>query len=209
MARERHRFRYWLAENFLNSLQDVVMYPVDVWHTIRSYLLNRFVYETHLLRAHAKFIRPGSYCDYGDSILVCVFSAFERWVNTVGIEHFEWAMHLRYDDDWYDSTHELHGKLTEQAEVAREVIMLYWWWLEIRATRTDTDAITHDFWTRMHTKYGENDGLDIGIGEKFNEEERAEYVRLRAECEQLESGYTHEDTAMLTRLIAVRNSLWY
>lgn len=46
-AKLNNKFIYWFTEDFLNDLQDIVLFPADVWHSIRVYFRNRFYTRTH------------------------------------------------------------------------------------------------------------------------------------------------------------------
>lgn len=207
-AKRAHPFRFWLAEEALDHIQNFLWFPVDVWETVRGYLLNRFVYEYHLLRADREFIKPGDYCDFGDRILPCVFSSFARWVEHVGLDHFEWAKDLTYDADYgFDETHPDWGKPTPQALKAREVILLHWWWRVVRPARAETEEVSMEFWTQMNDKYG-NDCVALAMSSKFTSEERQTWLDLHAEGDRIQAEYDAEDTAMLRRLIDLRRELW-
>lgn len=59
-SEKKHPYRYWVAEKVLNFLQDIVNLPMDVYHTIKVYIRNRFVDKLHYLRTGLK---PGEYYD--------------------------------------------------------------------------------------------------------------------------------------------------
>lgn len=209
-AKAAHPIRFWLTEEGLNKIQDTLNFPADVWRTVRTYLLNRFVYEYHLLRADREFIRPGDYRDFGDRILPCLFSSFARWVERdIGLEHFEWEKDLVTDDSYgVDETHPEWGKLTRQALKAREVILLHWWWRSVRPNRVPADAKSMEFYLLMTEKY-DKEGRLWGLTRHFTPEELTTFRELHAEEDRIEQEYYDEDTAMLNRLIALRRELWH
>ena len=57
----KSKFGYWLAEEFLDDLQNVILYPSDLWHEIRVYIRNRFFDKTHLLTTNLK---PGEFHEF-------------------------------------------------------------------------------------------------------------------------------------------------
>lgn len=95
-AKGKSRFRYWMAEEGLDILQDIVNFPLDVYHNVRSYVTNRWVYRTHSLTAHSKHIKPGEWRDVGNRFLPCMF---DELVDFVEIEsawhHIVWSSEAR------------------------------------------------------------------------------------------------------------------
>ena len=72
-AKEEYPFRYWLVEEFLDNLQDVVYWPADMMNKISYYISNRWITRSHALTADPKNIRPGQWFDLSERILYCVF----------------------------------------------------------------------------------------------------------------------------------------
>ena len=91
-AKIKHNFRYWLAEDALDHIQDFVTWPVRKLYDIKYYVNNRWVSRTHALTAHARDIKPGQWQDVGDRFLPCLFNEL---VNFVEIEqawsHIAWG----------------------------------------------------------------------------------------------------------------------
>ena len=91
-AKIKHNFRYWLAEDALDHIQDFVTWPVRKLYDIKYYVNNRWVSRTHALTAHSKHIKPGQWQDVGDRFLPCLFNEL---VNFVEIEqawsHIAWS----------------------------------------------------------------------------------------------------------------------
>ncbi len=50
----KNKFGYWLTEDFLDDLQNVIFYPSDLWHEMRTYIRNRFFDKTHSLSTSLK-----------------------------------------------------------------------------------------------------------------------------------------------------------
>lgn len=88
-AKMRHNFRYWLAEEGLDHIQDFVTWPVRKLYDIKYYVNNRWVTRTHSLTAHARDIRPGAWCDVGNRFLPCLFNEL---VDFVEIELAWWQI---------------------------------------------------------------------------------------------------------------------
>ena len=79
-AQMKHNFRYWLAEEGLGHLQDFVTWPARKINDIRYYINNRWVSHSHALTAHARDIKPGSWCDVGNRFLPCLFNELVDFV---------------------------------------------------------------------------------------------------------------------------------
>ena len=105
-AKIKHSFRYWVAEEALDSVQNFVNYPMDKLNDIRYYINNRWVSHSHALTAHARDIKPGSWSDVGNRFLPCMFNEL---VDFVEIEqawhHCMWSddAKTKFDVPWYRS----------------------------------------------------------------------------------------------------------
>lgn len=99
-AKEK-RFRYWLAENGLDHLQDIIFFPVTCLNDLRYYIKNRWVNKTHALTSKLK---RGEWHEFDSRLL---YSAFEELVNFVEIE-LAWQQIIfsgdedrKYNPSWY------------------------------------------------------------------------------------------------------------
>ena len=79
-AKMKHSFRYWLAEDALDAVQNFVNYPLDKLNDIRYYINNRWVSHSHALTAHPRDIRPGDWSDVGNRFLPCLFNELVDFV---------------------------------------------------------------------------------------------------------------------------------
>ena len=79
-AKMKHNFRYWLAEEGLDIIQNFVMFIPDKIHAVKYYINNRYVTHTHALTAHARDIKPGNWCDVGNRFLPCLFNELVDFV---------------------------------------------------------------------------------------------------------------------------------
>jgi hypothetical protein len=93
-AKGYNPLRYWLAEEGLDYVSNVVYFVPDTLHSIKYYINNRWVSRTHSLTAHAKDIKPGQWCDVGNRFLPCLFNEL---VDFVEIELAWW--HIAWDDE--------------------------------------------------------------------------------------------------------------
>jgi len=88
-AKRYNPIRYWLAEEGLDYVSNVVYFIPDTLHSIKYYINNRWVSRTHSLTAHAKDIKPGDWCDVGNRFLPCLFNEL---VDFVEIELAWWQI---------------------------------------------------------------------------------------------------------------------
>lgn len=201
--KKRKPRRYWITENLLKYLQNILYYPYDIYNEIRHYIRNRWIDKTHYLKTGLK---PGKYYELDDRILHGLFnelvdfvevdlaylSLFDRtkkyaFKNGRSVEaayaYFEWASNLKYGEDYcgLDPSDPDYGKLTPQAEDAIKIKELYEWWKDERPNRVDP--------------------FDIFAKETHGDK----YFKLIDDREKL---YEQEDTDQLIELIKVRGSLW-
>jgi hypothetical protein len=91
-----HGFRYWLAEEALDKIQDFVTWPVRKLYDIKYYINNRYVGCTHALVAHPSDLSRGTWHDVGGRFLPCLFGEL---VDFVEIElawwHVAWNVEAR------------------------------------------------------------------------------------------------------------------
>ena len=91
-AKQQYPFRYWLAEEGLDYVQDFVTWPVRKLYDIKYYINNRWVTRTHQLPAHHRDIRPGTWCDVGNRFLPCLFNELVDFVEVeLAWWHIAWA----------------------------------------------------------------------------------------------------------------------
>ena len=194
-------FRYWLAEEGLDFLQDIANFPLDVYHTIEVYVRNRYIDKIHYLKTN---LTPGQYYDLDWRILNGLFNELVIFVESeqahlmkahkdkrykfvkgrcreAGLDYLKWAGQLKLNEDYgFNPDDEDYNKPTAQAKDAVKILELYNWWLD-RDYRVDPYTI--------YTK--EKDG-------KY-------YYRKIA---KMEDDYDKEDTKMLIELVKIRSSLW-
>jgi len=92
-AKKSHPFRYWLAEEGLDIIQQTIFYPVEKLYDVKYYINNRWVTRTHSLTAHVRDIRPGTWCDVGNRFLPCLFNEL---IDFVEVELAWW--HIAWDE---------------------------------------------------------------------------------------------------------------
>lgn len=202
-AKNKHPYRYWIAEELLSKLQNFVNLPMDIYHTIEVYIRNRFIDKIHYLSTD---LIPGEYYDLDTRILHALFTELTDLVEVeyagmqrysekennyvfkkgrcplAGLDYLNWASQLKYNEDMgFDPEDEfIYNKLTPQAESALTTLDLYNWWKN-RNDRPDPY-------------------------EMFSQEKDGKNYYLK--IDDLEQSYYEEDTNMLIELIKIRSSLW-
>lgn len=200
-AKKKHPIRYWIAEEMLDFLQDIVNLPFDIYHTVEVYIRNRYIDKIHYLRTGLKL---GEYYDLDWRILNGLFNELVIYVEgelahtmkvyknrkykfvkgrckRAGLDHLDWAMNLKMNEDYGILPDDKdYGKPTAQAVIAKKIYELYNWWLD-----REYRANPHDLFTK------EKDGQY--------------YYRKIA---KMEDDYDKEDTKMLIELVKIRGHLW-
>jgi hypothetical protein len=70
-------WRYWMSDTLLRKLQNLIYYPSDLLHSIRCYLRNRYITQTHVLKSDLK---KGEWYDLDTRILHCLFNELVEFV---------------------------------------------------------------------------------------------------------------------------------
>lgn len=106
-AKAKHPWRFWLAEDGLNKLQNFFFFPYDLWNSWKYYYKVRFRDKLHYLKTGCK---PGEYYDLDERILYALFNELKIFVEKD--VHKDWSL----DED---------------------VLSLYNWWEKERPKRPD------------------------------------------------------------------------
>ena len=93
-AKTAHKFRYWLADDGLDAIQNFIYWPYDTWDSIRCYVRNRWFDKTNSLTAHKKHLKPGEWCDLGNRFIPCLFDELVDYVE----QELAW-MHIAFDPE--------------------------------------------------------------------------------------------------------------
>lgn len=145
-AQSKHPLRYWMAEKLLTILQDIIMFPVDLFRHIKFYINNRFRYKSHIIETN---LPKGEYHEIDEKILYGCFNELVKYVEiecawvygkvkenkplyifkngsckAAGLDYLDWAMKDKYK-----------GKLTNFAKNCKEIKRLYLWWTTKRPNR--------------------------------------------------------------------------
>jgi hypothetical protein len=107
LAKTAHPVRYWLADEGLRYLQNIIYFIPDKLYDIKYYINNRWVTHTHALRAHPRDILPGSWMDVGNRFLPCLFNELVDYVEVeLAWWHIAWAdkdERAKYQAPWYST----------------------------------------------------------------------------------------------------------
>lgn len=237
-AKARHPVRYWLAEELLDKIQNLVSWPNDKLSNISYYVNNRWITKSHSLTAHRSHIKPGEWCDVSERILPCLFDTL---VDFVEIESawihcaFNKEARKKYQVPWW-RTSVIYFRAWRSPEAGIE--HLKW-----AAGLTDEDYRTDDqepqptpqalaakeilelytWWKEVYPNRpdpmdasGWNEycqqSCELNGGKFFGSKTTPELDKLRNRSHKLlakiEKQYQTEDDKMLARLIKVRRSLW-
>lgn len=198
-AKKVHPFRYWFAEEFLKRVQDFILFPCDVYHTVRIYIRNRWIDKPHYINTGLK---PGGWYEFDTRILHGLFNELVNFVESelalmgswnsekkykwttgrckeAAYDYFDWCNNLKNESD---------NQLSDQAKAYRKIKKLYEWWTISRPNRVDPY-------------------LSIDDKKLFGNKNKKSKQQIMKAYE-IEEFYEEEDTKMLIELIKVRRHLW-
>ena len=232
-------FRYWLAEEGLDYLQNFICWPLHRIRDLRFYINNRWVTKNHSFTSNLK---RGQWYDFDDRLLNAVFDELinfveieQAWMQVAwsqedrkkyktpwyrtffrvgvwrcqeaGIDYLNWAASLKNDEEWRDKNDPDFGQSTFQALTAQETLVLYNWWKNERPKRPDPMEASglSAYYEKSREEANDRDESFFSfLGSKRDEHSE----HLSDLCHKIEKEQQDEDTAMLIRLINIRQSLW-
>lgn len=115
--RDERPNRYWLSDKVLSKIQDILLFPWDLWIEIKYWYRIRYVMKTHVMDTGLK---TGEYYDLDKRILHACFNEFCKYVDQcrkyVQVEEeldelYDWwkDKYLKRDNLWETITKENHG----------------------------------------------------------------------------------------------------
>lgn len=228
--------RHWLAEELLDRIQNVVMWPHDKVYNIKYYIVNRWIDQSHALVAHPKHIKPGAFMDFSDRMLYCLFDELVDFVEIeTAYSNFRWSEEKMKDKKWWQAG---RWRLRTYRDAEAGLDHLKWAasltdeeWLpeerkhEAKPTAQAIAAIEimelYKWWTEIrpnrpdpHDVSGWSELCEKRRGKGFDlfdddpEEDKDVTRAVLDKNNEIERQYDEEDTEMLIRLIKVRGSLW-
>jgi hypothetical protein len=232
------KFRYWLADKGLDYLENFVCWPSNRINDVRCYIRNRWITKSHALTSnltpgrwhdydtrllHSIFDELVSFVEIelACQFVVCSDDEGKKYKTPwyrigswrspeAGIAYLEWASELKYDTDILSKDDPRLGQPTSQALAAQETFTLYRWWKQERPNRPDPSNASgwSEYCERKHKAAvvnGDNPLLSSFI---TNELEENHSNSLCSAYRKIEKEQEDEDTAMLIRLVKIRQSLW-
>lgn len=155
-AKAAYPIRWWLAEEGLDYLQQIVYFIPDQLHALKYYINNRWVTRTHSLTAHPRDIKPGTWCDVGNRFLPCLFNELQDFVEVeLAWWHIAWA----------------------EKDEKKKYNAPFWatGWFRWRTWRCPQAGLDNLKW-QSELRWGENEGFEPGdpnIGKPTPQAERA------------------------------------
>lgn len=140
-----------VVEKVADKIQDIVMFPSDLYHSIRIYFKNSKG-KTHVLDGG---LEKGQWYDLDYRISRCLFNELDKFITQEkGLETHECEKTLVHNDPWDKGT-EKYGQPTAQAKAAIEQEIIWKWWLD-----------------------NKDKELDLGIESAYREQETEMLIRL-------------------------------
>ncbi len=198
---KNHPIVHWITETLLDNLQDIVLFPHDVYRNFSFKLRNRFLTKTHMLPTN---LPPGEWYEYATRMEEALFTVLVNFVeidkadsqsfvsnNTIkqtpresGLAYLDWEIGLESEE-------------SDQSLAAQEIKDLYLWIKDIYPNRRDPmDAARY------------SPQLNTGFQQKKSVEERQATSAMFAKVTIIENEYRAEDTEILCRIIKIRKQLW-
>lgn len=235
--RKFNKLRDWLAEDFLDSIQDFIYWPKKRFNKICAYIRHRWINNTHALTSHLK---RGQWYEY-DTLLL--HSMFDSLVDFVEIEQawdrMIWsdACFKKYHTPWYRRMFRIGQWRCPEAGLE----YLYWAanlkndedWVDkedpdfgkptLQALTAQETLSLYRWWKEVRPKRPDpwhasglcayykkkktNCQEQGGVIISLDEVEPKEEI-FREICDQMNQEYEEEDTQMLIRLVKHRGHLW-
>jgi len=219
-----HPIAYWFTEEFLNDLQDVVLYPKDVLHTIKCYIRNRFITQTHMLPT---YLPAGEWYEYDTRLIEglfgclvqyveqdCAHQSFKcrpsRWksfLNFITLTPHrdpQLGMHVLKQQAEFEveqDEEQIVRKFPPAESAASQFLELYTWWTVTRPNRPDPSDVSG--LTAVYEKHAGKSIYDM-----FEDAGREDTQAMHSHRATLEKQYEEEDTEMMIKLIKLRHHLW-
>lgn len=232
LARHKHIIRYWISDTLLDIIQNIVLFPIDQLYSLKYYVVNRWVDQSHALVASKKHIPRGQWRDLDTRMLYCLF---DELVDFVEIEKAH--KYLVSDKEqskklkWYQT-----GSWRTRTWRNPKAGLAY---LEWETTLTDEEWISageepkitsqalaakeiielYNWWMDIRPlrpdPYDESgwsaycdSKRERGIGFLHDDNSGIDTKNMLDIINLMEKQYDSEDTEMMIRLVKVRGSLW-
>ena len=215
IAKAKNKFRYWIAEEGLDTIQNILHYPLDLAQDIKYKIRMRFFLKPFALVSDS--INRWSWTDLDSRILYCLFDELVKFVDIeMAWMYLRWNEEVRkkfnigkFEKFWRVERVPLAGLESLQVRMAgpeeewgnpgpyKEIFELYTWWKQ-RDSRPDPFEASG--WASLpDTPYFRND---------VPKEDKEKWDKVMEDLNRIEAEYEAEDEAMLIRLIKIRKHLW-
>lgn len=84
-----HPYVYWFVNDFLKTMQNIVYYPIDVWRNIESYINNRFIHKTHIVKVSECI---GEWTEWDNRMFFALFNLLVDFVEIDAASNAYWFM---------------------------------------------------------------------------------------------------------------------
>lgn len=195
---------YWIAEEGLEIVQDIVMFIPDVYRNLKRYTQLRWIEKPHYLDTK---LQRGQYHELDTRILHGLFEELVDFVEVEksqmqqltesgwkrrpkkrsakkGLQYLDWEISLSSLDD---SAH------SEQSKTAQDVKDLYNWWKYERPNRVDPYQAS---------------GFSQLSEFPWKDRDQEQVREVLSKLTEIEQKHDDEDTEMLIQLIKIRKGLW-
>lgn len=207
-ATKAHKVRFWIAEEFLDFIQNTIMFPVDLFYSVRFYIKNRFIDRSNSLTAHPNDIKPGSWQDVGYRFLPCLFNELVDFVEIECAHKMVWNKEeqkkYNYKNKWFSKWRSAEAGIDflkfQDNEKHNEIIALYNWWKNEYPNRLD--PYIESGWTDYCSNNREK-GLFV-----FENTDRKTTTKILKKLDKLQKAQNKEEEEYMIRLIKVRENLW-
>lgn len=236
-AKSKHPFRYWLADDALGKLEDIWYWIPERINNVRYYINNRWVTQTHALRAHPRDIPRGEWRDVGNRFLPCLFNELidfieieQAWNYCVWDDEARKKYNYPWWRRWYrqwrcpeagiaylnwamtltneEFLDEGEKHLAEPTYQAKAAKEM----LELYTWWKDIypnrpDVYDASGWS-AYCDMRRDKGYHLLDMEENSPEEEAQCKTALEKSYEIEKAYNDEDEAMMIRLIKIREGLW-
>lgn len=209
--KEKRPWRYWMSDTLLRKLQNFIYYPSDLLHSIRCYLRNRYVTQTHVLKSDLK---KGQWYDLDTRILHCLFNELVEFVEIELAHLSKWDRNKKYKFkngrcveaaydyfEWVEKNFDdarIKAATEPKTSSFRASYMDHYEMTANDLNRSEKIRKLYEWWVKERPK--RSDPLSI-----TKETHGKYYFRL---IDEIEQEYAQEDTNKLIELIKIRESLW-
>ena len=218
-VRKIYDIKYYINNRWVSRTHSLTAHPRDIkpgqWQDVGNRFLpclfNELVdfVEIESAWSHIAWGDKEARAKYNPPFWASGWWRWRTWRSPqAGLDHLDWAMTLKFDEDWFDKENPLHGQPTPQAERAKELKELYVWWTETYRNRPDSmDASGWSALCEKRRLANPGKGFMSMLNDRTDEEREESRVAMDLSS-KIEREYDEEDEAMMIRLIKVRDALW-